>query len=52
MGDKNPNKLMKKKKAVVKAAVQTISEVEPISAKKPKKQYTQTDADFCFELKY
>ena len=37
MGDKNPNKQMKKKKAVVKATVQTIAEVEPISAKKPKK---------------
>ncbi len=37
MGDKNPNKLMKKKKVVAKVAEQTIAAVEPISAKKPKK---------------
>jgi hypothetical protein len=37
MGDKNPNKQMKKKKAVTKVAVQAVADVEPISAKKPKK---------------
>ena len=34
MGDKNPNKLKKKKKAVEKAAVQTVSETTAV--KKPK----------------
>jgi hypothetical protein len=34
MGDKNPNKLKKKKKVVEKVAVQTLSET--VAVKKPK----------------
>ena len=38
MGDKNPNKLKKKKKIVEKVTVQTAIGTETISAKKPKKK--------------
>lgn len=37
MGDKNPNKLKKKKKVVEKVTVQPIIATETASAKKPKK---------------
>lgn len=37
MGDKNPNKLMKKKKTVAKVTEQPATVIETISAKKPKK---------------
>jgi len=37
MGDKNPNKLKKKKKEVEKVAVQPTIVTETASAKKPKK---------------
>ena len=38
MGDKNPNKLKKKKKTAEKATVQPIMTTETSAAKKPKKQ--------------
>lgn len=38
MGDKNPNKLKKKKKIVEKVTVQSTTGIETISAKKPKKK--------------
>ncbi len=37
MGDKNPNKLMKKKKIVEKVTEQPTTVIETVSAKKPKK---------------
>lgn len=37
MGDKNPNKLKKKKKVVEKVTVQPTSTTETVSVKKPKK---------------
>jgi hypothetical protein len=37
MGDKNPNKLKKKKKIVEKVTVQPTVATETVSAKKPKK---------------
>lgn len=37
MGDKNPNKLKKKKKIVEKVIVQPIVATEIVSVKKPKK---------------
>ncbi len=37
MGDKNPNKLKKKKKAIEKVTVQPTISVDQVSAKKPKK---------------
>jgi hypothetical protein len=37
MGDKNPNKLKKKKKTAEKATVQPIMTTETSAAKKPKK---------------
>jgi len=38
MGDKNPNKLKKKKKIVEKVTAQPTIGTETISAKKPKKK--------------
>lgn len=37
MGDKNPKKMMKKKKTVEKVTEQPIAAIETVSAKKPKK---------------
>ena len=37
MGDKNPNKLKKKKKVVEKVTAQPTSVTEKVSIKKPKK---------------
>jgi hypothetical protein len=37
VGDKNPNKLKKKKKTIEKVAFQPISESETVSVKKTKK---------------
>lgn len=37
MGDKNPNKLKKKKKVVEKVIVQPTAATETVSVKKPKK---------------
>lgn len=37
MGDKNPKKQLKKKKAVEKVNAPVAAKVEPIPAKKPKK---------------
>lgn len=37
MGDKNPNKLMKKKKTVQKVTEQPTAVIETVAAKKPKK---------------
>jgi len=37
MGDKNPKKLPKKKKAVEKTVATSVNTVEAIAAKKPKK---------------
>ena len=38
MGDKNPKKLLKKKKAVEKVSVLPTVDVEAVVAKKPKKK--------------
>lgn len=38
MGDKNPNKLKKKKKIVEKISIQPLIEVEKVPAKKAKKK--------------
>lgn len=37
MGDKNPNKLKKKKKLAEKVILQTTTATDTVSAKKPKK---------------
>ena len=37
MGDKNPNKMKKKKKTVEKVTVQPVIAIETASVKKPKK---------------
>ena len=37
MGDKNPNKLMKKKKIVDRVDAQSTPVIETVAAKKPKK---------------
>ncbi len=37
MGDKNPNKMMKKKKVVEKVTEPVITAADAVSAKKPKK---------------